>query len=161
MSWLHQLKKWEAGDFPIPSSIDGKVCGFYWETTPILDGDLKSQYEEVWIPSKTLNFRTRPTPKIFGNKLRKTVPAAFENLSRDTILVCPPNQGKNYSHLATFYANASIQTLKKFWLKVAETIRKEIKNQKTIYVSTAGDGVSWVHVRISSRPKYFKSFIYR
>lgn len=71
------------------------------------------------------------------------------------MLVAPPNKGLNFSHLGTFYKHASKGDIKALWREVAKQIEKEMKTHDALYVSTHGSGVSWLHVRISSIPKYY------
>jgi hypothetical protein len=53
--------------------------------------------------------------------------------------------------------NASPALISELWRKVADTAVNKMKSEPDadIYISTSGMGVSWLHVRIDSRPKYY------
>ena len=44
------------------------------------------------------------------------------------------------------------------WKKTAATMEQRLQDQSpnNIWLSTAGDGISWLHVRLDSRPKYYE-----
>jgi hypothetical protein len=104
---------------------------------------------------RTLSLSNNPNTNTFS--LSKTLSKAIPNLGGDCVLVVPPNDGRNYAHFARFCQHASLSTKKAFWKKVAESIEKFVKTTKLdkVYVSTHGNGVAWLHVRICKSPKYF------
>ncbi len=82
---------------------------------------------------------------------------SFANLGGDAQLVVPgPLTDKSYyNHLANFIRNCPNNQIVKFWQKVGEIYQQEIGPQMK-WLSTAGLGVYWLHVRIDSRPKYYR-----
>ena len=87
-----------------------------------------------------------------GNKYA----TSFYNLNKDTRLVIPmPRRGKNYATLTHFLLFAPQIQIRNFWKYVAKQIKKEMKKNERLYVSTHGMGVPYMHVRISSKPKYY------
>ena len=82
---------------------------------------------------------------------------SFPNLGRDAQLIVPNqiSSSSNYNHLATFVKNAPLNQIVNFWKKVGEEYDKLIGTE-TKWLSTAGLGVYWLHVRIDSRPKYYR-----
>jgi len=87
---------------------------------------------------------------------------AFESLGRDALLVapCPGMQVDNFAHLARFVATASAERASAFWMAVGEALEKMLGASPT-WLSTAGLGVSWLHVRLDTRPKYYRHAPYR
>ena len=95
-----------------------------------------------------------------------TLAIAFENLGRDATLVvpCPPTESSlaldHFAHLASFMLKADNVKVDAFWQLVGQTMSEKVNNQ-SIWLSTAGMGVSWLHVRLDQRPKYYAYGPYR
>jgi hypothetical protein len=82
----------------------------------------------------------------------------FENLSGDATLVIPvPTLNKSIDsrsgHLMEFLLNQIDDLIKHIGLSVSQLIKS--KKYPRLYVSTHGRGVPWLHVRLSSSPKYY------
>jgi hypothetical protein len=77
-------------------------------------------------------------------------------LGGDTELVvpCPIDPKCDYSHLASFLRSASKQQTQHLWRLVGATVSEQL-GVHPIWLSTAGMGVPWLHVRISNKPKYY------
>ena len=63
----------------------------------------------------------------------------------------------SFTHLAIFVRKAPISRVRHFWKLVAETYRQQYNNNNnsSVWLSTEGSGVAWLHVRLDSRPKYY------
>jgi hypothetical protein len=95
---------------------------------------------------------------------------SFGNLSGDSMLVapCPIHDQNNkdvidFSHLKRFTVNADINLIHKIWQRVAKeaiTILQNNSNQR-LWISTSGLGVSWLHIRLDSTPKYYNWLPYK
>lgn len=90
----------------------------------------------------------------------------FPNLSGDAILVVPKksstDHNEKFSHLAQFLRTASLSQIYNVFHMVAMTYRNELaasspSNNKESYkwLSTSGLGVSWLHFRFDTYPKYY------
>lgn len=91
----------------------------------------------------------------------------FASLRGDAMLVVPgpvgpPDPMEPFGHLAAWIRTADVSQIEAVWIAVAKAIA-EWRSQKrtTLWVSTAGGGVPWLHVRLDSRPKYYKHAPYR
>jgi hypothetical protein len=86
----------------------------------------------------------------------------FGNLGGDALLVvpCPEAGGTDFSHLASFTKTASPSLQQALWTEVGHALESRI-GERTIWLSTAGHGVAWLHVRLDSRPKYYSYEPYR
>lgn len=84
------------------------------------------------------------------------------NLGGDAIMVVPrPIAGPEcYGHLAAFVRSAPEWQQHALWRAVGKTMRQSLAN-RPVWLSTAGAGVSWLHVRIDNRPKYYAFAPYR
>jgi hypothetical protein len=87
--------------------------------------------------------------------------ATFSNLGADAILVAPtPAEGVDCAHLASFLRTADDRQIAALWRAVALALRS-VLGPTPHWVSTAGLGVSWLHVRIDRFPKYYRYQPYR
>jgi hypothetical protein len=83
---------------------------------------------------------------------------AFDNLSGDAIMVVPtPADGANYAHLASFSLSAPRATQATLWQRTAVEVLERVRQRgaRPIWLSTHGLGVSYLHVRICDKPKYY------
>lgn len=137
---------------------------FFWETPAVTSASLKQPFEFVLVESNSL-MRLRPDPspfaEHFAKKTAQTV-LAFSNLGGDATLIVPKPvySEANYTHLARFLRHAPGEQVDEFWLRAAQTLREQVASSP-IWLSTAGLGVSWLHLRLDSRPKYYRHAPYQ
>ena len=83
--------------------------------------------------------------------------AVFENLGGDALLLAPRRVGPldAYGHLAAFVRRAPAPQVRELWQRTASVVRERL-GEDPIWLSTAGLGVAWVHIRLDSRPKYYR-----
>ena len=135
---------------------------FYWEHPPMTKEKLDQAYEFVLINSHSLN-RVSPEPRAFAQYFKVSHPVVtFPNLGGDAHLIVPAPliADDNYTHIGKFVRNAPDSQIDAFWQKAGEAYKAAIGSQKR-WFSTAGNGVYWLHLRIDSRPKYYKYGPYR
>ncbi len=138
-------------------------AAFRWETPVVSSAISVRDFEFVSVNYPALERRVDGTP--FADRLRNVGTASvvtFENLGGDAILVVPNGIGSEsaYGHLASFVRDAPRPQQQAFWQAVGEAMRTAL-NQRPVWLSTAGMGVAWVHVRLDSRPKYYAHAAYR
>ena len=138
---------------------------FFWETPPLTVHALALPFECVVVSAPTLA-RQQADPTHFATQLgakggRDVV--VFRNLGGDADLVvpCDTGAGADYAHLAVFLRTASPAQMQAIWRAVVETAETWLVRGDRPWISTAGLGVTWVHVRIDSRPKYYTHAPYR
>ncbi len=88
------------------------------------------------------------------------VVASFVNLGKDARLVVPcPATGistESYTHLGAFVRGAPLAQVHTLWRTVGARLIERISTQKAdVWLSTNGHGVSWLHIRLDSSPKYY------
>ena len=90
--------------------------------------------------------------------------AVFPNLGKDATLVSPcpsaDNPDDDAVHLVKYLRNAGAHNARKLWSTVAQAVQRQL-SEKPLWVSTNGYGVSWLHVRLDSSPKYYSYRPYR
>ena len=139
----------------------------YWET-PRLDSNTRGQpFECVIGPSPSLS-RARPDAGPFREHFDAAssdkLAVGFSNLGGESRLVAPmPLQGverTHYTHLASFLRGTPAAQRVALWRAVADEVARWPR-ATPCWVSTAGLGVSWLHVRLDPRPKYYRHAPYR
>jgi hypothetical protein len=104
--------------------------------------------------------QTASEPNVFApyfdgaDRQRNTV--VVPNLGRTAELVVPKGivAHSAYAHLAVFLRDAPATQVDALWRCVAETALAAL-HAEPLWVSTAGAGVAWLHVRIERTPKYY------
>lgn len=140
--------------------------GFAWETPPWSRAGLRLPFECIVADSPALA-RERANARPFANELNagpvSANVVAFPNLGGDAELVVPRDLGGqgDYAHLASFLRTAPADQIREAWRLTARGMERRLGGQDCFWVSTAGLGVAWVHIRIDSRPKYYRYAPYR
>lgn len=158
MQWKDILDNWTEGLYP--TFAEQAKGPFIWQTS-VLDAKERNEYREIIIPKRFVHkseysgpFNEHITKK--GNQKEKYA-IGFWNVSRDAYLIIPkPRTRKNFQSLFHFSKNASTLQLRKFWIRVATEIRKMLKMYSKVYVNVEGSAVAYLHVRIDTKPKYYK-----
>jgi len=88
--------------------------------------------------------------------------AMFPNLRGDALLIVPSLQGSISAdgHLAAFVREAPEYQKHLLWQKVGQVMEQRV-SAEPIWLSTAGAGVPWLHIRLDLRPKYYGHQPYR
>ncbi len=129
-----------------------------WETPPVSRGTIDRPFEFVLVNDPYLEME--PEPRVFGPYFRsdppKVLAKAVPNLGRTAMLVVPRGVAspETYVHLKVFLKDAPRPQIHELWRLVATTVRARL-TERRLWVSTAGGGVSWLHVRLDAQPKYY------
>lgn len=139
--------------------------GYRWETPAITESTVDRPFEFVLINSP--GFCARKTDAetyatYFSDDDSDFGVVAFANLRGDATLVVPSPRAPNtaYGHLAAFIRNAPEPQVDAIWRVISAQVQSEIGTEP-IWISTAGGGVAWLHVRLDSQPKYYGHQPYR
>jgi hypothetical protein len=86
----------------------------------------------------------------------------FPNLGNDALMVvpCPLAPPSAYAHIGAFVRQAPEAQRHALWKLVGAAMERRLGG-KPVWLSTAGAGVSWLHVRLDDRPKYYGYGPYR
>ena len=135
--------------------------GFFWELPPLIETTVDQQFQCVVVGSETLTSLTansRPFNEHFSKLTNDESVTVFPNLSGDAVLVVPAPIHADlqvYPHFANFLNGAEEEQIASLWKAVGKTAQTRISNIP-FWLSTAGLGVSWLHLRFDSRPKYYR-----
>ena len=132
---------------------------FFWEHPPVRSETFDRPAEFVLLDAPQLALR-RPDSRAFEAELaRGSDPdvSVFPNLAGDALLIAPKPAGPTevYGHLASFLRGCSPLQVRSFWQSTGRAVREGVRADP-VWVSTAGMGVAWLHVRIDSSPKYYR-----
>ena len=137
---------------------------YRWETPPITRQTADRDFEFVLLDEPGLD--RFPDERAFAEQFRAATAGrlviTFPNLGNDALLVVPrPSPSADgYAHLAAFVRAAPVEQQQELWRAVGAAMEARIGIQP-IWLSTAGMGVPWLHVRLDSRPKYYAFGPYR
>jgi len=134
---------------------------FRWETPPVTSDNLERPFECLLHDSPGLDVPADPTDfQPYFQPDQEIV--TFDNLGRDALLIvpCPTSKTANYSHIATFHRSAPITQQHSFWFAVGRAVLTRVSS-KPLWLSTAGGGVDWLHMRLDDRPKYYRHLPWR
>lgn len=142
---------------------EAPYAAFRWETPLVTTATVTRPFEFVLLDSPGL--ARRPEPEAFAEQFRAAPTAEvveFANLGGDAILVvpCPQAAPSAYGHLAAFVREAPEAQRHALWQRVGEAMSRRI-GARPVWLSTAGAGVAWLHVRLDDRPKYYGFGPYR
>jgi hypothetical protein len=165
---IDALGCWQADEnfrnFFIELLAESKFKAFRWETPPITTSSAEKMFEFVLIDAPGLD--SPPDFKVFSNYFigaeKNESVVTFPNLGKDAVLVVPSasQASAEYAHLGAFVRGAPQHQKHQLWRVVGDVMKANL-NPKPIWLSTAGMGIAWLHVRLDSRPKYYSHAPYR
>ena len=137
---------------------DREFTALRWETPPVTASTLGRDFEFVLVADPLLDMDAEPDlfrPSFDADAAGRSV-LAIPNLGRTAMMVVPRGLGpaSHYGHLAAFLRRASSAQVHALWRCVAETALARL-GPAPLWISTAGGGVTWLHVRIEGEPKYY------
>ena len=138
---------------------------YRWETPGLRQATIDSHFEFVLLDSPRFASRITDASTYSGyfvdDDLNHGI-VVFPNLSGDATLIVPSPRTDTdaYGHLAAFLRCAPHTQIDTFWRMIGETVASAVA-RKPVWLSTAGGGVAWLHVRIDSHPKYYGYVPYR
>lgn len=156
-AWIDQLKN--NPDFRVRFNAvlrEIPFPAFFWETPCITRDRLEQPFSFVATGSGALE-SIKADPAAFSDYFKRDAPVvSFPNLGKDAQLIVPcPSTGKSFAHIAAFVRTADEKQIDAFW-KTAATEYAAAIGTTPRWLSTAGLGVYWFHLRVDSRPKYYR-----
>jgi hypothetical protein len=161
VSYVEVLRRWQqdAGfrSFFLALLADAPFAAFRWETPALTRATANRPFEFVLLDSPGL--ARNPDAEAFAEHFSAAAAGgvvAFANMGKDATLVvpCPNGPLSAYGHLAAFVWQAPESQKHALWALVGATVERRL-SVRPVWLSTAGAGVSWLHVRLDDRPKYY------
>ena len=136
---------------------------FYWEHPALKKEFMKIRYECILQKSRPLEQLPLNENAFKDYIVAKEQVVDFMNLGKDARLVVPTKKTDKeiYNHLGRFLRLAEKEQVNEVFKRVGKTIFEELEKQKVIWLNTAGLGVIWLHIRLDTRPKYYKTTMYK
>ena len=144
---------------------DAPFEAYCWECPPVTLSSLDRDFEFVLVDVPELDdlpADPQPFAEQFSASDLATGVADFSNLGGDARLIAPLpiDANASYSHFAAFLRSAPRTQCHALWQAVGTAITERV-GDAPLWVSTAGLGVSWLHIRLDSYPKYYRFAAYR
>jgi len=167
VAYADVLRRWQDdADFRslfIGLLANSPFTAFRWETPPITTATANRPFEFVLLDSPGL--ARNPNADAFAEHISGAAQdgvVEFPNLGKDAIMVvpCPSGSLSAYSHLGAFVRQAPERQRHALWQLVGRAVQRRL-GTKPVWLSTAGAGVSWLHVRLDDKPKYYGYWPYR
>ena len=99
--------------------------------------------------------RPRRVRRALPQRVRAGRPLISEpRRGRDPDRAAPDEAPSAYGHVAAFVRHAPEAQRQSLWQAVGDAMARRI-SAKPVWLSTAGGGISWLHVRLDDRPKYY------
>jgi hypothetical protein len=162
------LRRWqmdqEFRSFFMEQLANAPFSAFRWETPPVTAANAVRPFEFVLLDSAGL--ATQPDWTAFAEHIAGAAASenvvSFSNLGNDAILVvpCPAGPMSAYGHLAAFMREGLQAQKHALWQRVGQVMEERL-GPTPVWLSTAGAGVPWLHVRLDDRPKYYGYAPYR
>ena len=162
MSYASVLRRWQSEgafrSFFVALLREAPFSAYRWETPPVTASTRGRPFEFVLVDAPALARPPdrRPFAGHFAHDEAEAGVVVFENLGGDATLVVPSPRGPDaaYGHLAAFVRGAPEGQRHALWQAVGAAVEERL-SRRPLWLSTAGGGVSWLHVRLDARPKYY------
>ncbi|MGB0951891.1 MAG: DUF6940 family protein [Planctomycetota bacterium] len=152
-------------DFQTSLIADAPMQCLRWETPGIQSSGLENPFEFVLLDSPYLDVPASPID--FQEHFRQAEGRdvlRFPNLGGDALMVVPTPRPQipinAYAHLAAFARSAPREQQHALWKEIGAMMLEQV-GDTPLWLSTAGGGVDWLHVRLDTRPKYYGYEPYR
>jgi len=142
---------------------DSPFPTFRWETPPVTQTTANQPFEFVLLDSPDL--AGDPDPEAFAEHFVNMAPGEvveFPNLGGDAILIapCPDDSSSDYGQLAAYLRHSREAQQHSLWKRVGAAMQSRL-SERPVWLSIAGGGVAWLHIRLDDRPKYYGYAAYR
>lgn len=130
---------------------------FRWET-PALDR-MRATRSFEFVLMDDPGLERKADPEVFASYFTDAsggAVAVVPNLGRTSELIVPRSIAapSAYPHFAAFLRGAPETQVDALWRCVADTVLRNLSDTP-LWLSTAGAGVAWLHVRVDRVPKYY------
>jgi hypothetical protein len=162
LSYSEVLDLWQADvdfrDYYTRLLADSPYTAFRWETPPLTQSTMVNPFEFVLINSPWFCLR-QTDAKAFESYFTDAADqgiVSVANLSGDATLIIPSPKTDTdaYGHFAAFIRQAPSSQVDAMWGVIGTTVKSRI-GKTPLWLSTAGGGVAWLHVRLDLNPKYY------
>ncbi|MBD0403283.1 hypothetical protein [Flammeovirga sp. EKP202] len=143
-----------------------KIIGkaFFWEHPPLLQNNLDRDYELVIRKTRSYDNKTINDLAFQEHFNTDEKVAVFYNLGKNAKLIVPVVEESDkeiYKHIGIFMDQGDSSQIRALFCEIGNQMFYELETGKQIWLNTAGLGVLWLHIRLDTRPKYYKTKHYK
>jgi hypothetical protein len=141
--------------------IESEYDNCLWEFPRIGTDTINNMAEFVLIKSQPFPHADKSAFKDNFDKYSDI--SVFRNISGDTLLISPnPNMLDFYhkeqcGHVMSFMKYGNVEQKHALLKNIGIQMLKLVNSGQSIYLSTHGYGVPWLHMRLCDKPKYYKN----
>mmetsp|Transcript_5116 Transcript_5116/g.13733 ORF Transcript_5116/g.13733 Transcript_5116/m.13733 type:complete len:237 (-) Transcript_5116:2786-3496(-) len=145
----------------------GDCASVYWECAPIAprkEDRTRPRFALRRAPALENRPPDRESFRAHFSASRFAHTAQFANLDGSSELVAPlPSRDADFSDLSAWLRATQdrAELRDELFRVVGNTLESALQRGHTVWLSTAGDGVAWLHFRIDLAPKYYTTPQYR
>ena len=168
LSFQHVIRLWQVNEefrsYFADLLGDAPFEVYRFETPPVALDNSDRPFEFVLVDSPSLE--RRASRRAFQDRFDAAgfdeAVLTFANLGGDAMMVvpCPLDDDEAYGHIAAFAQRAPADQQDALWQAVGAAMARRLSD-RPVWLSTAGGGVPWLHVRLDDRPKYYAYRPYR
>ena len=168
LPYLEVIGQWQSAaafrTFFISLLRDAPYKAFSWEIPPVTSATAQRPFEFVLLDCPGL--AVSPDESAFASYFDAAGEGeeivAFPSLGKDAFLVVPTPRAaaSAYGHLAAFSRLAPRSQNHALWRRVGQAMMQRL-GVASVWLSTAGMAIPWLHIRLDSRPKYYAYRPYR
>ena len=135
--------------------------GYVWELPSVTTNTLDQPFE-MTITDTRAPYHSAADPSSFLCYFSDDPVASFENLGGDALLLAPTAKSPypDFRDLRHFLETAKEKQTLALWKAVGAAMEDRISG-KPVWLSVAGSGEPWLHIRLDSRPKDYQFEPYR
>ena len=135
--------------------------GYVWECPPVTKATLGQPFE-MTITDTRAPYHSSADPSSFLSYFAEEPVASFENLGGDALLIVPTTKPPfpDFRDFRSFLEAAKEKQILALWKAMGSAMEGRV-SEKPVWLSVAGSGEPWLHIRMDSRPKYYQYEPYR
>ena len=162
LSFREVFQKWQEEEafihFYQKSLLQFGFEAFFWEHPALTTELLEKDYECAVRKSKSLQKRMQDEAPFKEYLDQPQNYVEIPNRKKDSLLIIPTHLGDtvNHTHFGKFIQTVPAPQLVQLFQKIGFLALERIHTETPLWLSTAGLGVSWLHIRFDQRPKYYK-----
>ena len=167
LTFKNVLTLWQISEpfrtFYLSIFINTKFDAYYWEHPGLKRKFLDKTYECVLMNSPYLDRRLVDTDSFLEYFDQTKLIVDFNNLGKNARLIVPTPQDEphHYKHLARFMRSPQTAQKHELLKTIGQLVLGNLNPNNVLWLNTAGAGVIWLHIRLDSRPKYYKTRRYK
>lgn len=151
ITWHEFMKQMLKGNCPIDNWPDHEFMIKFKPVTDLNDEVVYKFVKAIFPKGQNL----KPFSKFFAANTTNKLALSFPNKGKTAMMVVPsPDEGKDFAHLYNFINQADQKQQSALWKEVAKVFTSKKTKTNTLFLSTHGLGVNYLHIRIKDSNDY-------